>query len=268
MPTGLYISITSFTFGFISALMQRLILLLFATALLLQSCSKKVTVSIPAPQRNIAIEEIDFEYFHGKARINVRDDKKEKDVKANIRIRKDSVIWMDISVVGVSGARALINQDSITIRSNVDKEYFVFEFKEISKRFNFEINFQIVQAALLGNLLYDRRPEDIVVADGSFTVLEQAIGTTIIKNFINTATSKLERIELKETNTANSLVVNYSNFQSVGPKVFPFNGVITILYKTPGGILNNTITFEYNKAEVGDRELRFPFNIPRKYERR
>ena len=249
--------------------MHRLTLLLCVTALALQSCSKHVTsTKAPAPQRNIAIEEIDFEYFHAKARINVRDDKKEKDVKATIRIRKDSVIWMDISVVGVSGARALINHDSITIRSNVDKEYFVFEFKELSKRFNFEINYHIVQAALLGNLLYDKRPEDNVTTDGTFNILEQIVGTTLIKNYINTASSKLEKVDLKEQNTSNSLVVNYSNFQHVGPKVFPYNGVITILYKTSAGVLNNTITFEYSKAEVGDRELRFPFNIPRKYERR
>lgn len=248
---------------------MRLFLLLCVTALVLQSCSKgTIATKTPGPQRNIAIEEIDFEYFQGKARININDGKKEKDVKASIRIRKDSVIWMDISVVGVSGARALINHDSITIRSNVDKEYFVFEFKELSKRFNFEINYQIVQSALLGNLLYDKRPEDKVTTDGTFNVLEQIVGTTVIKNFINTASTKLERVDLKEQNTNNSLVVNYSNFQNVGPKVFPYNGVINILYKTSAGVIANTITFEYSKAEVGDRELRFPFNIPRKYERR
>lgn len=249
--------------------MQRSVILFCVTALILQSCSKHTaTTKLPPPQRNIAIEEIDFEYFHGKARINYRDDKKESEQKVSIRIRKDSVIWMDISRVGLSGARALINQDSITIRSNVDKEYFVFEFKEISKRFNFEINYHIVQQALLGNLLYDKRPEDKVTTDGSYTVLEQVIGTTVLKNYINTASTKLERIELTETNTNNSLNVRYSNFQNVGPKVFPYNGVITINYKTSAGIINNTITFEYSKAEVGDRELRFPFNIPRKYERR
>jgi hypothetical protein len=248
--------------------MRRLILL-FCVAALMLSCSRKTVPTSPeGPKRNIAIEEIDFEYFHGKARINIRDDKKEKDVKATIRIRKDSVIWMDISVVGVSGARALINHDSITIRSNVDKEYFVFEFAELSKRFNFEINYHIVQAALLGNLLYDKRENDKVATDGTFNVLEQLIGSTIIKNYINTASTKLEKVDLKENNSNNSLVINYSNFQNVGTKVFPFNGVITVLYKTPAGIINNTITFEYSKAEVGDRELKFPFNIPRRYERR
>lgn len=245
------------------------LLLIGVLALLSISCSKRVTPpSVPEPPKNINIQEIDFEYFHGKARINVRDDKKERDVKANIRIRKDSVIWMDISVVGVSGARALVNRDSITIRSNVDKEYFVFEFTEMTKRFNFDLNYRIVQAALLGNLIYDRRPEDAVTGDGTYNILEQKLGTVTIKNFINIASSKLERVELKELDTSNSLVITYNNFQTVGTKVFPYNGFIEILYKTPGGVIKNTMQFEWSKAEVGDRELRFPFNIPKKYERR
>ncbi len=55
----------------------------------------------------------------------LRDANKERDVKANIRIRRDSAIWMNFSVIGVQGGRALINKDSITIISNVDKEYYV-----------------------------------------------------------------------------------------------------------------------------------------------
>jgi hypothetical protein len=73
---------------------------------------------------------------------------------------------------------------------------------------------------------------------------------------------------MKESNTSNSVSILYSNFQPVGEKTYPFNGLISILYKTPGGVVNTTITLEYNKAEVGDKELKFPFNIPKKYERR
>ena len=250
--------------------MPRLVLSFALLCLLMaaSSCSKKVTPTLPEPSKNLAIEEIDFEYLHGKARINFKDEKKEREVKATIRIRKDSVIWMDISVVGVSGARALINKDSITIRSNVDKEYYVFEFSELAKRFNFDIDYQIVQAALLGNLIQARNEQDKITRDGSFSVLEQNEGTVVVKNFINQATSKLERVELRETNSNNSLTISYSNFQVVGPKVFPYNSVINILYKTMAGVINNTIVVEYFKAEVGDKELRFPFNIPKKYVRR
>jgi len=54
----------------------------------------------------------------------------------------------------------------------------------------------------------------------------------------------------------------------VEDRIFPYNGVINLFYKTVAGPLSNTITFEYTKAEVGDKELKFPFNIPRKYDRR
>lgn len=248
--------------------MYKLLGTLSILVLLLTGCSKKVVPVLPEPSKNLSIEEIDFEYLHGKARINFRDEKKEREVKATIRVRKDSVIWMDISVVGVSGARALINQDSITIRSNIDKEYFVFEYKELSERFNFTINYQIIQAALLGNLIQPRKPSDKISHDGTFNILDQTEGTVLIKNFINEASAKLEKVELKETNSNNSLTVNYSNFQMLGPKVFPYNSAINLLYKTAAGVLNNTIVVEYSKAEVGDRELRFPFNIPKKYVRR
>jgi hypothetical protein len=85
-------------------------------------------IPVAPPAASIDIQEIDFEYLHGKARLSYRDNTKEREVKANIRIRKDSVIWMSFSVIGVQGGKALINKDSITILSNVEKEYYVFDY--------------------------------------------------------------------------------------------------------------------------------------------
>lgn len=247
---------------------QKALLYLILATFMLQACTKKAVPILTVEPTNLSIEEIDFEYFHGKARINFRDDKKERDVKSTIRIRKDSVIWMNFSVVGVQGGKALINKDSIVIVSTVDKEYYVFSYAELSKRFSFTIDYDVIQAAFLGNLIIPRLAEDNIVQESSFNLLHQARGTVSIKNYINAASTKLEKVEMRESDTNNSLIINYTNFQQVGPKIFPYNGVISLFYKTVSGVLSNTITFEYTKAEVGDRELRFPFNIPRKYERR
>src|SRR6186713_714921 len=136
---------------------------LVALSLLAVACSKKVTPTIIGnPRAELNIEEIDFEYFHGKAKMVLRDANKEREVKANIRIRKDSVIWMTFSVIGVQGGKALINKDSITVVSTVNKEYFVFDYAELSKRFNFEINYDVVQSALLGNTIIKRSQTDEV----------------------------------------------------------------------------------------------------------
>src|SRR5688572_21186957 len=131
--------------------------------MLATACSKKITAPIvSAPKTTLNIEEIDFDYFQGKARMILRDANKEREVKANIRVRKDSVIWMNFTVIGLHDGKALINKDSITIMSNVDKEYFVFDYAELSKRFNLEINYQVVQSAMLGNPINPRKTEDEV----------------------------------------------------------------------------------------------------------
>ncbi|SRR5258706_7297167 len=243
-------------------------ILLLVLALLLQACSKKVVPSLPPLAKTLDVQEIDFEYMHGKARMNFKDDKRDLDVKTNIRIRKDSVIWMTFSVVGLQGGKALINKDSITIVSNVDKEYYVFDYPELSKRFNFKVDYAAIQAAMLGNLVIPRSEGDRIIEDIDFNRLNQQEGTVTVKNFINRASQKLERVELAETTTNNSIRIIYSNFQPLDNKTFPYTGMITVMYKTNAGIVNNSITFEYNKAEVGDKELRFPFNIPKRYERR
>ncbi len=239
---------------------------------LFSACSKKLTsTTIPplnTPKPVLDIESINFDYFQGKARMVLKDGSKERDVKANIRIRKDSVIWMTFSVIGVQGGKALINKDSITVVSNLDKEYYVFEYAELSKRFNFEINYQVVQAAMLGNLIMDRSDDDQIEQQVSTFLLKQHSGTVDVVNFVNAASMKIEKVDMKETDSNNSLVINYSNFQPLQDRAFPYNGTISLVYKTVAGLLNTTIIFEYNKAEVGDKELKFPFNIPKKYARR
>ncbi len=251
---------------------NRFYLILIGVLLFASSCSKKVISTAPVVppviKPTLAIEEIDFEYFHGKARMILREASKEREVKANIRVRKDSVIWMTFSVIGVQGGKALINKDSITIVSNVDKEYYVFEYTELSKRYNFEINYSVIQAAMLGNLIQPMSSQDEIKSEPSLFILNQRNGTVEVLNYINAASMKIEKVELKEPNTNNSFTLNYSNFQPVGNKLFPYNGTINLFYKAIAGLLNTTIIFDYNKAEVGTRELNFPFNIPKKYVRR
>jgi hypothetical protein len=242
---------------------------LIILALLAISCSKKVvTPTDTTPKTILNIEEIDFEYFEGKARMVLRDEKKEKDVKAAIRIRKDSVIWMRFNVIGIQGGMALINKDSITIVSTIDKEYFVFTYPELSKRFKVDVSYDIIQSAMLGNPIIKRSDKDQVTQESSLYTLKQESGNIDVINYVNAASMKIEKVEMKEDGTSNSLTLHYSNFQPVGDKVFPYNGTINLIYQAAAGLVNTTIIFEYNKAEARDRELKFPFNIPKRYDRR
>ena len=253
--------------GFAKYLFHPLTVLLLSLGL--WSCSKKATpVTTATVPTSLDVQEINFGYMHGKARMIYKDDKKEREVKAHIRIRKDSVIWMTFTVVGLQGGRALINKDSITIVSTVDREYYVFDFAELSKRFHFTVNYDVIESAILGNLIQKRNGNDIITNNEGYDILAQAQGDVRIKNSINRSTKKVEKVELVESASGNTLNISYSDFQPLGDRSFPYNGVINVMYKTINGIINNTINVEFNKAEVGDKELKFPFNIPRKYDRR
>ncbi len=252
--------------------------LLISIALLgflaLQSCSKKITpISLhEIGAEELIIDEAEFDYFSGKANMYFKDEGRKKDVKAQatIRMRKDSVIWINLKAGGgvIQGGKALINRDSICIVNDVDKEYYVFTYDGLSKEFNFEVNYDIIQSAALGNLIRVREITDDIERIPNYFLLSQQSGTVTISNFINDRNVKLEKLILKESETNNTLTINYSNFQLVGEKVFPYNGSIDLIYKTLGGLLRTSIQIEYNKAEMGDKELNFKFNIPKRYERK
>jgi hypothetical protein len=237
----------------------------------LQSCSKKITpiAAYDINSSELIVDEASFDYFSGKANMYFKDESRKKDIKtqATIRMRKDSVIWINLKAAGgvIQGGKALINRDSISIVNDVDNEYYIFTYEDLSKEFGFELNYSIIQSAALGNLIMLRNNEDDVDKVKGFFLLKQESGTVTISNYINDKTMKLEKLVMRESESKNTLTINYSNFQLVGEKVFPYNGSIDLVYKTLSGILNTSIGIEYSKADMGDKELNFKFNIPKKY---
>ena len=233
-------------------------------------CSKRTSgISWNFLDKNrLDIQEADFDYFSGKAKINYKDDELDIKARANVRIRKDSVIWISFSSVGIQGARCLINKDSITIMNLVKKEYYVFNYDSLSKQFNFDVNYEAIQAATFGNLIKKRDKSDIVEKEEGLYILKQSSGNVSISNFVNPKTMKIERVEMTEDSTKNTAVIRYYDFQMVEKSAFPYSAILSIFYKEGVKMLNTVIEMEYSKAEIEDKELKFPFNIPKKYERK
>lgn len=250
---------------------KRLALTFFAisTLFLLSSCNKNLGVSWNFLDKNkLEVQQMDFDYFSGKAKINYKDHELDVKAKANIRIKKDSAIWISFSAIGIQGARCMITQDSITIMNLVKKEYYVFYYDSLSKQFNFDVNYDAIQSVAMGNLLRERQKENEVVKEDNYYLLKQQSGSVAIHNFVNQRTMKVERVEMLETASKNSAVIRYYDFGMVQEHAFPFSAIISLFYKADGKTLNTVIEFEYSKAEIEDKPLKFPFNIPKKYDRK
>lgn len=238
--------------------------------ILFSSCGKKISdITWNFLDRNkLEVHEIDFNYFSGKAKINYKDEELDIKARANIRIKKDSAIWISFSAVGIQGARCLISKDSITILNLVKKEYYVFNYDSLSKQFNFDINYDAIQSVALGNLLKSNGRGDQSTRADEFYILKQNSGGVEITNYISAQTMKIERVEMLEPSSKNTAVVRYYDFQLVNEHAFPYSAIISLFYKANTGTLNTVIEFEYNKAEIEEKPLKFPFSIPKKYERK
>lgn len=249
---------------------KSLLTLILLSLLLFSGCSKKlsdITWNF-RDKSTLDVRNIDFKYFSGKAKISFKDNDFDIKAKANIRIRKDSLIWLTFSAVGVQGARILMTQDSITILNLMKKEYYVFYYDSLSKKFNFDINFASIQSTALGNLIIDREEEDEVLKKEDYYILKQQSKQVLVENFVNRKTMKIERVEMAELGTVNKASIVYQDFHVIEDKAFPFSAVISLFYAATQGTLNTVISFEYNKAEFEDKELKFPFTISDKYERK
>lgn len=241
-------------------------LLLLST--LFFSCNRNLFRPTADESINLEINEVDFEYLKAKAKFRFDNGKSDLKATANIRIKKDSVIWMSISAtLGIEGARALITRDSLSVIDRLNKNYSVLNYQDLSERYNFNIDYDLVQSILLGNLATPIEEEDNVSKEAQHFKLLQTRGDVQMENRVGLTTRKIERVNWTDAPTNNSMTINYTKFQLIDQIVFPYENQIILKYKE--GNLHSTtqINIDYNRAELSSKKERFPFNIPQKYER-
>lgn len=148
------------------------IFVLLLTVALLVSCSNQKRVSKGKPLKNkssgailnkYAENYFNFEWLGMKISADLDDGEKKTSFKANIRVKKDSIIWVSISpALGVEVARLVITPDSLKLISKVpgDKYYYLGDFSMMSDMAKTDIDFAMVQNLLVGNAIGLEQGED------------------------------------------------------------------------------------------------------------
>ena len=104
--------------------------------------------------KKLTQQNIDVEWLSAKAKMSFKDDNQSKKANANIRLRKDSIIWMNIKKLGVEAARILITTDSIYVMDRMNDQYAVTDFSLIEEQYHLPANFQTLQNVVLGNPIF------------------------------------------------------------------------------------------------------------------
>ncbi len=245
----------------------------FCSLLFLFSCNKSLTHFDFLERNRLDVQEINFDYFSTKTKINYTEGDTKINANANIRIRKDSLIWFSLTpALGIEAARGIITQDSLVVIDRLNKAYYVYSYASLSEKYNFDISYKLLESIMLGNPPSNIRENEGVTREADYALVKQKQGAIDVSNYISTNTSKLEKLEIVDAATTNTLNISYSDFQLVDEfHIFPFQSLISLVYNKPGEAkaFSTNIEIEHNKAEVDDgKKMKFPFNIPQKYERK
>ncbi|MBD2751482.1 DUF4292 domain-containing protein [Spirosoma validum] len=231
--------------------------------------AKPARPGIDEARTNVA--EIDFRYLTAKSKISFKSNQQDIDnANVNIRVRKDSLIWLSISKLGIEAVRGLITRDSITIIDKIHREYSVYDFPTLSKQFNFNMNFELLQALIVGNLPLPKRPAQKIKNERDYLLLRQSEGKVMVENYIGEQDRKLKKLMVTEQPTKNTLRLDYEDFTSLSNFLFPYTSLVTLDYKSQsdGRFYQTLLRIKHNKVELVDKNPGFPFTIPANYKRR
>jgi hypothetical protein len=223
--------------------------------------------------------QISFDYLNAKFSSVYQKGKKKTDLRGQLRIRKDSIIWVSLSpALGIEAARISLTNDTVKFINRLNKTYITGEYKMLDSLLRTTIDYSIVESMIIGNDLtqYDVDKFKASIDNGFYRITIQK--RTKIRKFIKRGeietkvlvqniwldpeNFKIRQIEIKELGEDNKkLQVFYNKYQAVESQLFPSEIRIEI-------IAENKITIDINfgKTEL-NQKLKFPFRISKKYER-
>ena len=244
-------------------------LLLLCSILILQGCNKKFLGFKFNNKDEMKIDSFQFDYFSSKTKFKYKDGDEKLKATANIRIKKDSIIWLSLTPgLGIEAARAKITQDSLILIDRVNKKVLRYSFQNLSEAFNFDINYNLLQSVVIGDLPIARLSADMVDKQANHFLMTQNRGDLTVENTIGLKTRKLEDIKAVSSKSDATLEVKYGDFKLVDEYAFAHKTLLVLKYIKDAEKRSTDIDIEHNRAQIEKKPLKFPFNIPKRYERK
>ncbi|MCU0326086.1 MAG: DUF4292 domain-containing protein [Spirosomaceae bacterium] len=217
------------------------------------------------PKVTVEPAEVDFKYLKIKSKVDFKGAGEDQSFPATIQIKKDSVIWISVAV-GLEVARGIITRDSIVFLDRIHRNYYKFDFNSLSEQFNFNLNYDLVQSLLIGNMPIRQRQQDSVSKEERFFKILQDLKILQLENYIAQDNLKLVRLFGKTANAASTINVGYGEFQNINTVVMPQSVKVQIDAQSNAKEINTMINLQHNRIDFLEESPGFPFTIPKTYQ--
>jgi len=216
---------------------------------------------------NIKKNHIDFNTFSAKIKVDYSDSRgKQPDVNAFVRIKKDSLIWISINAtfLNFEAFRILISKDSVWILNKLEKQTESHSLDYLEKVAKIPLDFKTLQDLIIGNPIFlgntivaYRKTENRVLISTIDQHFKNLLTLSENNNLIER--SKLDDLDIAFNRTGDLTYFDYENKTGVFFSTFR---EITVAEKTKVDVVLDFKQYDFNK------ELSFPFSIPKNYKRK
>lgn len=222
--------------------------------------------------------EFDYDWIRSKASANVVFREKVNTVKANLRIRKDSASWVNLSK-GIQILTAITSNDSIKVLKKLGgKEYYIDDFKTVNRFLNTTVDYSLLEDFFAGNAIgfdYDSTKYKSGIDNGLYILSSDKIKkmNKILKKghnkhreilyrcWINPVNFKCQKVKIDLLLDSTSLIVEYGDWRKInGGGEFPF--LSSIILETPVDTVQ--LSMKYSKVSINNPQT-MPFKLTDSY---
>lgn len=208
---------------------------------------------------------IDFRTFSAKVNVDYTgSDAKKYNVNANIRMFKDSAIWVSVNaLLGIEAMRLFITKDSVKLLDKLNKTYTNRSVDYIRDVTSLPLNLYTLQDLIIGNPVFlDSNVVSYSVNNNQIAIL--SLGE-LFKNLLtldlNDKTLLHSKLDDKDPARNRTADLTYSDYENKKGPWFSTKRRIVVAEKNRLDVKLDFKQYDFNQ------DLSFPFSIPKNYDR-
>lgn len=229
--------------------------------------------------RHVTENEFQFDWLYAKANVESLVDESEESFDIKVSIRKDSAMLVSVHyLLGLQVAKVLITKDSVKFVNYIQKTYFKGDFNYINEMLAADLDFELIQAVLIGNssefqddesklkpvtdrqncryLLSTLRKRKLRKVQTGSSDPRDAIQILTL----NPENYKILRNEFIDPTTNRQFIAGYSNFMTKDSVYAPYHVDIDIVAQKKANIKIDYVRIDKNIPQ------KLSLNIPSKYD--
>lgn len=219
---------------------------------------------IHATWDTIIRQKIEYTTFNAKVEVDYTGgDGKKYNVNANIRMYKDSLIWVSVNaILGIEAMRLLVTKDSVKLINKLDKIYSVRSINYLQEVTALPLDLSTFQDLVVGNPVF--LDSNIISYSNTGEELSLLSIGNVFRHFITLHSgdkliqhSKMDDVDILRNRTCDLIYEKYENKK--GPR-FSTRRQITVSEKSKLDVKLDFKNYDFNEV------LSFPFNMPKNYE--